>query len=559
MESLLKSKNEFISGTEQNIRPLFKKVTQEDLNQKYQGVEQSLKPIFKKIKDDELDQNKDQDKHYNLEISEVTSNIDNEIQIKQNNYELENIFKKSEKVEYENLNTQNKVVLKNNEVNQYKNIESEVFEKDIKNKNKGLSLEYLYRYFINIDYFRIINGNLYIYDLKYVYLRYIPKHQEEVEINKLIEKEYRIYTHPTTIYNLIKKLKADPELQISYEELNRYKDLINCKNGVVDVRTGNLLPHSREYKFNYVINANYNINSQSNLYYFKDFVNTSLEGDNTKINLLLEILGYLVSGYTNAKKAFVFLGKPHSGKSMISRLIGYLVGENNVSNIPIHKLGERFLIAEYSTNKLNIGAEIGSTNMKNIETFKAIVGNDYLQAEYKGRDSFSFKSEIKLLFCGNQMPNISDSEVSDAFTDRLIFLIFDKTIPKEQIDYNLEERLKSEIDGIFTASIFALRELIRRNFKFTQPYDSNQFAEYYKNKQNHIQEFVLDRCVVGINQRIHTKDLYDEYIRFCLGNCIQPYSEVKFGDYIEANNGIKRARFRLNGNNLRGFLGIGLK
>ena len=151
MKSLLKSKNEFISGTEQNIKPLFKKVTKEDLNQKYQGVEQSLKPIFKKITDDELNQNENQDKRYNLEISEVVSNIDNEIQIKQNNYELENILQKSEKVEYEDLNTQNKIVLKNNEVNQYKNIEIEVFENDIKNKNKGLSLEYLYRYFINIQ------------------------------------------------------------------------------------------------------------------------------------------------------------------------------------------------------------------------------------------------------------------------------------------------------------------------------------------------------------------------------------------------------------------------
>lgn len=525
----------------------------------HNGTEQGLKLLFRKVTNLEESKNENLDIASNVEVNDYISSNSNDIKVDRNYNELKNVFSKVEKMGHINLNNKNELEQGVNFSSRIRNIESETGVKDITNKNKRLSLEYLYKYFIDMNCFRIVNGSLYIYDLQYVYLRHIPKHQEEVEINKLIEKKYRIYIHPTTISNLIKKLKSDPELQVAYEQLNIYKGLINCKNGVVDVNTGNLLPHDRKYKFNYVINANYNFNAHSNLYHFKNFINTSLEGDNIKINLLLEIIGYLVSGYTNAKKAFVFLGRPHSGKSMLSRIISYLVGENNVSNIPIHKLGERFLIAEYSTNKLNIGAEIGSTNMKNIETFKAIVGNDYLQAEYKGRDSFSFKSEIKLLFCGNQMPNISDSEISDAFTDRLVFLIFDKTVPKEQMDYNLEEKLKSEIDGIFTASVFALSELIRRNFKFTQPYDSKQFAEYYKNKQNHIQEFVLDRCIIGANERIHTKDLYDEYIQFCQENCIQPYSEIKFGDYIEANIGIQRARFRLNGNNLRGFLGIRLK
>ena len=532
------------------------KIQKEEQKEVYSGTEQELKPLFKKAKTSEDIQNENKYISYNMESDNCISNKYDYMQVNQNYYGLKDLFKEAEKSEHVNLNDQDKIGI---QVDICKNIENDTGIKHITGKNKGLTLEYLYKYFINMDCFRIINGSLYIYDLQYVYLRYIPKHQEEVEINKFIEKKYRIYTHPTTIYNLIKKLKSDPELQISYEQLNTYKGLINCKNGVVDVNTGYLLPHRREYMFNYVINAEYNLNARNNLYHFNRFINTSLDGDNSKISLLLEIIGYLVSGYTNAKKAFVFLGRPHSGKSMLSRLISYLVGENSVSNIPIHKLGERFLIAEYSTNKLNIGAEIGSTNMKNIETFKAIVGNDYLQAEYKGRDSFSFKSEIKLLFCGNQMPNISDSEASEAFTDRLVFLIFNKTVPKEQMDYNLEERLKSEIDGIFTLSVSALNGLIRRNFKFTQPYDSTEFTEYYKNKQNHIQEFILEKCIVDTYKKIHTKDLYNKYIQFCNENCIQPYSEAKFGDYIEANEGIKRSRFRLNGINLRGFLGIGLK
>lgn len=399
----------------------------------------------------------------------------------------------------------------------------------------------------------------YIYQHEYGYFKYINSNNENVEISNFIDREKWLEIKPNMISDIIKKLKSDPKLQMKKTDTN--KNLINCKNGVVDIQNKVLMNHDRNYNFTYVINANYDELSKLNgLYNFNRFIYTSLENDESKKTLLLQMIGYLLSSFTGAKKSFYLVGKPHSGKSLLCRIISYMVGKENVSNIPIHKLGERFAIAEYSRNKLNISAESSSFDLKDINIFKSIVGNDELSAEDKGKDFFHFKSEIKLLFAGNQMPNISEDESSTAFTDRLIFLKFNRSTPSCEIDYELEDKLKREVDGIFTLAVDYLDELVRNNFNFTIPNESKLFLDEYRNRQNHIEEFIEEYCNIGEEYRVHISEIYMIYEDYCRINCIEKYKSEKFNNYIlSIDDKISKKRFRYKGENRHGFIGIGLK
>lgn len=422
-----------------------------------------------------------------------------------------------------------------------------------------VSMKKLFKYFINLRKIYCCNNNLYFYNEELGYLQRIPEGEEALYIRKNIDFDIGCNLSSRHVEELIRRLKSEPEINIKYEEFNSNPYLINCKNGVVDVVNNKLFHHDVNYKFTYCIDANY---SESEIKYGKEttkFFKTSLENNEDKIRLLLEVIGYLISDFNNAKKAFIFLGKPHSGKSLLTKIISNLIGCENVSNIPFHKLGERFSIGELSNHKLNINAELDSSPISKISNFKAIVGNDFLSGEFKGKPLFSFKSKTKLLFCGNYMPEVKDIESTQAFTDRLIFLIFNRSTPKEELDYELEEKLMNEIDLLFTESIFALKNLINNNFKFTIPNDSMAYLKEYTNRQNHISEFISECCYLSDQHRVYTKDLYKWYLNFCEENCINSYNFNKFNAYIANCDGIIRARFRCNGSNKRGFEGIGIK
>ncbi|WP_160690112.1 phage/plasmid primase, P4 family [Clostridium sp. C2-6-12] len=433
-------------------------------------------------------------------------------------------------------------------------------KEDIGSITQGKVCSELTDYYLNLGIFKVINDSLYMYNHSLGYLIKLKEGREAVKLINLIkDKRRKNRIASKTIEEVIKRLKNIEEINLEYEEVNANPQYINCKNGVVDILSGELMTHDIKHKFTYCINAEYISSKEIRWNETEKFFNTSLEANQTKVQLLMEVIGYLISDYNNAKKAFIFLGKPHSGKSLLTKIISKLVGCENISNIPFHKLGDRFSNAELSINKLNINAELDSTPIRKISNFKAIVGNDYLSAEFKGKPLFSFKSKTKLLFCGNYMPEIKDIESTEAFLDRLVFLMFNRSTPKEEMDYCLEEKLMKEIDLIFTVAIWRLKTLVLNNFQFTMPKDSKEFLNEYSNRQNHIQEFISEACILESNAKIHTKDLYNIYLKFCNENCISPYNLIKFNEYIATIDGVDRSRFRINGKNLRGFMGVSIK
>lgn len=557
IDNLNKSKNIFKKlyvddENEKEIISIFKKLHVEDENEK------KLMPIFKEIN---LQENDSIYYHNQLESRDIIEkNICESVELKPGKIDILKRLNNTIKIIEKDILQTNEILDKRELKDFYEKDTIEKIKEDKVTENKKEKIiEKLYRYIIKLDIIRTIGGSLYRYS-EYSHLERINRANEELEINSLINKTDRISLEPRVITDLVKKIKQDPDLVIKYEELNRNNNLINAKNGVIDIQTGKIYSHNRNYNFDYVINANYIPNANYKLNAFQKFVNMSLEGNIEKITILLEIMGYLVSGYTSAKKAFFLVGAPHSGKSMISRVITYMIGESNVSNVPLQRMHEKFLLSELSSHKVNIAAEIGSSDLKNIEVFKSIVGNDALVAEFKNKDPFKFKPQIKLLFCGNQLPSIYDSEATSAFMDRLTFLIFANSIPEHERDFNLEEKIIKEIDGIFTQSVFALMKLRERNFIFTQTNEEVNVLTEYKNSQNHISDFVEEYCIINKNNSVYVEEIKNAYENYCYKNLLTPYKQDKFNNYIlNINSGIVKKKFRKDGQNKWGYIGIGLK
>lgn len=140
---------------------------------------------------------------------------------------------------------------------------------------------------------------------------------------------------------------------------------------------------------------------------------------------------------TKAQKAFVFLGAANAGKSTILSVVqDILLGHDNVANIPWQDPGERFNKAELFGRLANIFADLPSKAIEDNGMFKSLAGEDYISAERKNRDPFSFKFYARFLFSCNEMPrNYGDR--SEGFYRRLIITPFTKPIPESKRDPNL--------------------------------------------------------------------------------------------------------------------------
>ncbi len=438
------------------------------------------------------------------------------------------------------------------------------FCKDMKSEQiyKGkYDVDAMYRHILNQNLIRCCNEHLYFYYHKEGRYIKIEKLNEWHTLSCFFDRELCTEIHPKNVSEIVARLKNNSDIQVHIGAFDKNINLINLRNGVLNYITGEILQKNQEYMFTYQLNVNY-ISHKDDIFKpnFDDFCKTSLDNDKYKIKLLLQIIGYLCTPLMNAKKCFIFLGEPNSGKSLMLHLIEHIFGKDAISNIPLENLNSRFSSGVLSSKRLNMCAELSARPLRNIETFKLIVGGDTLSGEFKGKDVFEFENKCKLLYAGNILPPIKNEDISSAFTERLVVLRFSHTIPENERNYNLISLLQDEVDSIFSVAINTILALIRNKYAFEEPDDSKVILKDYAFLQKHIDVFLKEWCDLDINKKIHSITLYNTYKEFCRENAINPISHQMFSQKVCSLYGVKADRFRINGSNsMRGFYGIAVK
>ncbi len=307
-------------------------------------------------------------------------------------------------------------------------------------------------------------------------------------------------------------------------ELDSNAFIINCKNGLYNVLDDSFKEHTHEYMTTVQINPSYDPSAKCEA--FMKYLSESLEPE--EVNLVQEILGYLLIPISNAQKCFVFTGVAHAGKSVLLSVISdILLGTEQVSHIMWQQLGDRFKTAELFGKLANTFADLPTENIDSNSMFKAITGQDYITAEEKNKKPFSFRPYARLVFSCNEVP-MNYSDRSEGFYRRLIIIPFEKAVPVEKRDVNLMDKLRVESDGILNFAIVGLKRLIQNSYVFTETTKTQQTLEQYKKDSNSVLQFVDELCEMKEGVQVGAQDLFDRYVQYCKDSEYKPLGKKKF-------------------------------
>jgi len=321
---------------------------------------------------------------------------------------------------------------------------------------------------------------------------------------------------------------TSPKIQAEKEDFKSSENLISFYDGVYNVYNDKIYRPSPEFKFFSYINANVNNLDDTYCYYFEEFVENASNGNKNWRTLLLEILGCIISGF-NPKAFFVFYGPKNTGKSEFANFCKLIVGEEFCVGIKgPNAFSEKWTTGSLFGKKLCLASDISNSiiNSEAVATIKSITGNDWISGEYKYKQPFSFKNEASILFCSNHKLQISSFD--EAFFDRLIYLPFQNSVPKEKRIPNLSEKLFEERGYIVNEAIKALQQLIRRNFSFTYVDVADENTLIYS-ENNSVNEFIAKKCTESENNFIAFSYIYDTYCMFCNENNFVALNKIEFG------------------------------
>lgn len=309
------------------------------------------------------------------------------------------------------------------------------------------------------------------------------------------------------------------------------EDRINVRNGLLCWKTGTLHPHTPEFLSLVQIPVDWNPEARCPAIFA--FLEEVWPED--AFNLFFEIAGYCLLPRILFKQAATLLqGGGDNGKSVIIALFIKLLGIANVSNHSLHYLSEnRFARADLQGRLLNCCGDLDARSVQRSDLFKQITGGDRIQAERKGKDSFSFDPYCKLLYSANEPPLSRDQ--SDAYFQRWIVVSMDRTIPVEKQDARLIEKLtcKTELQGLLWCAVEGLRQLVERG-RFVLPQSVEEAREAYRERLDTVAAFLTESCEMAPTERLNRNQIYQSYRRYCEREGRLPVSAAAFYKRVSA-------------------------
>lgn len=312
---------------------------------------------------------------------------------------------------------------------------------------------------------------------------------------------------------------AEQQKGITADTINLGNSL-NLANGLLDLDTLRLLPHSREHIITYCLPYAYD--SKADCPRWKQFVREVLvkeDGrtpDEEVILLMQELMAYSLTNATNHQVMIWLAGEGSNGKSVLVGIMQRLLG-TLARSVNFHTLGTpgNYDLANMVGTRVmfSVEAERGQRIQEGL--IKKLVDGESISARQIYAPSFMLTNVGKIWWAMNHMPSINDT--SHSIWRRLMLIVFHRTFSESEKDIFLMQKLEAELSGILNWCIDGLIRL-RSQGHFSKSVAVAQATAEYANDSNVVREWMTEQCIASDNPITTRNELYKDYQLWIVNN-----------------------------------------
>jgi len=341
--------------------------------------------------------------------------------------------------------------------------------------------------------------------------------------------------------------KTEVGIPIKPDLLDANPWLLNCKNGTLDLRTGILRPHERKDLCTKRVPVAFDPEAKCPIW--QQFLNRIMGGNTNLISFLQRAVGYSLTGSLEEHVFFIQYGLGRNGKSTFSETINRMVGDYaktaDASLLLIRRNeGPRNDVARLAGARLVLTSEIEAGGRLAEGLVKQLTGGDKVSARFLYCEAEEFDPTFKIWLRTNNKPQIRGTD--NAIWKRVKLIPFNVTIPDEEQDKKLGQKLDFELPGILAWAVRGCLDWQKNGLG--APPEVIEATETYKKESDVLGEFIEDRCNVAKEREVLSKNLYEAYQEWCSENGMlekQIMSSVIFGKLL-TDRGIGKRRDNKN-------------
>lgn len=341
---------------------------------------------------------------------------------------------------------------------------------------------------------------------------------------------------------MLELAKSETGIALPYRMLDADPWLVGVEGGA-DLRTGNfLVPPSQAY-VSRRLGAEYNPHAKCPTWC--SFLNRITAGDIELVEFLQRAIGYTLTGSTREQVLFVLHGPGANGKSVLLRVIRLLAGDYGAdgavdtfldrtrreSSNDLARLAQvRFVCA----SELDEGKQLAESLVK------TVTGGEAISARFLYREYFEFVPAFKVWLACNHKPRISGDD--NGIWRRIRLVPLRVTIPPEEQDRDLLEKLRRELPGILNWTIVGARAWQHNGLG--PPAAVTAATQAYRAESDAIGEWLGERCTLTAGAAIQAKLLYDDYAKYVGDRGAHPLSMKRWAQRM-ADRGFEKDEGRI--------------
>ena len=254
---------------------------------------------------------------------------------------------------------------------------------------------------------------------------------------------------------------------------------------------------------------------------------TADQRDTMSRRIAVGIVYTLMSSKPFLKKAWLLYGPPNTGKSMLIKVLGKILGGRNYSSTGLSKMLGNHGTAPLVGKMANFQSEIDVAENVDAATFKAVVSGDYTEANPKNMHQFMFQNRAVLWLAGNNLPKFA-MDTTSGVIDRLVPVAFRNAVAPEKIDRGLERKLNRESNKIVTWALWLYNEEAMFDFPCLELSGESEIEAELKAEMATDESRFAEECIEVTKDTqdfVSTEDLLE---RFTQWNPGFPPSKVGF-------------------------------
>jgi len=345
----------------------------------------------------------------------------------------------------------------------------------------------------------------------------------------------------------------------SPSDFDKDPDMLNCSNGVVDLRTGAFASHDHSQRYMHCTSVDYV--SMADDSQWVTWLNEAV-GSQEIVDYLQLAVGYTLTGHTREECLFYLFGPPRSGKGTFTETILNVLGQPLAKEITFSTFtaerngdSQNFDLAPLKPCRFVAASESNIYERFNEAKIKAITGGNEIYCAFKHRDHFSYRPQFTVWLSSNHPVNADPDD--DAVWGRIRLVEF-PTSHLGQEDKGLKFRMRSPavMEGVLKWAVDgAVKWYALGNAGMSELAISKAAKTGQRSQIDTVSMWIDDLCTVHPGNFGIASQLYGSYSGWCRDNGAEPKRIKGFSMSLQ-HKGFAAERRTVAGKRCRGFVGV---